>query len=132
MSEANCSLQIEALEATLADLRLAVFRAQMGSCSCLTKTPDPQYHAASCTYRRLSEVLSATTPPSTQAVRALRETWLKELATRVALDLDEPVFDDWDAGYQAGFIAALTRLQELATEVPTFPDQTEEATDAEG
>ncbi len=40
--------------------RLAMVRATIGSCSCLTKTPEPEYHAKYCGYRILREALEQT------------------------------------------------------------------------
>lgn len=36
----------------------ALMFAQVGSCSCLTKTPDPQYHDDGCVYKRIGAALA--------------------------------------------------------------------------
>lgn len=46
-------------------LKTALLKASIGSCSCMTKTPDYKYHAESCNYRFIGEAL-ATTQPSQQ------------------------------------------------------------------
>lgn len=43
------------------DLLVRLRLAQCGSCSCMTKTPDPQYHAAHCATRVLQEAISEIT-----------------------------------------------------------------------
>lgn len=42
------------IEATLPLLTRIIF-AQIASCRCMTKTPDPDYHKEDCTYRVLYE-----------------------------------------------------------------------------
>jgi hypothetical protein len=55
--------------------RFAARMAQMGACTCLTKTPEIQYHADDCTYRLFAEIERAlsgvglpATPTEAQAV----------------------------------------------------------------
>ena len=36
-------------------------RADLGSCTCMTKTPEPKYHAENCRHRLIMEAISALT-----------------------------------------------------------------------
>ncbi|MCA8237698.1 hypothetical protein [Burkholderia cenocepacia] len=48
----------------------ALMMAQSASCTCLTKTPDPQYHDAACRYRLLAEVIDFIEHRSSQPAAA--------------------------------------------------------------
>lgn len=40
------------------DIKANLYRMMLSSCSCVTKTNDPDYHYVDCRYRQLNEVLS--------------------------------------------------------------------------
>jgi hypothetical protein len=48
----------------------ALMMAQTASCTCLTKTPEPQYHDAACRYRLLAEVIDFVERCSSQPAAA--------------------------------------------------------------
>ena len=52
-SQVNYQLLVQELEQKLATIELNIARTEIGSCTCVTKTPDPQYHDERCTYRVL-------------------------------------------------------------------------------
>lgn len=43
------------LRSSLQDINNLLVRASFGSCNCLTKTPDPEYHDQTCRYRLIME-----------------------------------------------------------------------------
>lgn len=51
-------------------LLIQLVLAKCGSCTCLTKTPEPQYHANNCIYRLLSEAADAIV-----SLREIAERW---------------------------------------------------------
>lgn len=42
----------------IADLKIKLHEMQIGSCTCLTKTPELKYHAEDCRYRVSAEILA--------------------------------------------------------------------------
>lgn len=52
-----------------ADILTRLMMAQCGSCSCMTKTPEPQYHAPHCATRVLQEAAEEITALRTKAAR---------------------------------------------------------------
>lgn len=40
------------------DIKANIYRMMTSSCSCVTKTNDPDYHYVDCRYRQLNEALS--------------------------------------------------------------------------
>lgn len=65
--------QLEASQAREAELREAMLRATLGSCSCVTKTPDYRHHADFCGYRTLSEALALPTDDTALKARLKAE-----------------------------------------------------------
>lgn len=53
--------ELEALAAEVAMLREALEVAIIGSCSCMTKTPDAAFHSEDCKYRIIVDALSLAT-----------------------------------------------------------------------
>lgn len=54
------SKTIGMLTGYVAELRFVLKTLGVGSCKCLTKTPDVKHHAPGCCYRRIAEVLEKT------------------------------------------------------------------------
>ncbi|MBR8234653.1 hypothetical protein K6W26_22895 [Burkholderia sp. AU42008] len=72
----------------------ALMMAQTASCTCLTKTPEPQYHDATCRYRLLAEVIDFIEHRSSQPAAAPKFDKQKMLASarEHGMDLgDNPV-----------------------------------------
>lgn len=53
---------ISAQQDVINQLRATMAQAQVGSCACLTKTPDPAFHAPHCLYRKLADALDIPNP----------------------------------------------------------------------
>jgi len=60
---------------TISKLRMA----QVSSCSCLTKTPDADWHKEDCLYRVLTEAIAAVAVSHDllESAQALSEAWAK-------------------------------------------------------
>lgn len=50
--------EIIVLETRVRKFRERVLELTVGTCTCLTKTPEPEYHDSSCLYKRARDILS--------------------------------------------------------------------------